>query len=73
MRLAEPSRRQRVITRLFWFVLTIPVAIVTAMNAHELGLWRLGTLLPAAITIVFLALASIVPARISCWFTGWIM
>lgn len=58
---------------MFWFVLTIPVAIVTAMNAHELGLWRLGTLLPAAITIVFLALASIVPARISCWFTGWIM
>lgn len=71
-RFGEPSRRQRVAARLFWLTVAIPSMVVTGLSANSQGLWHVATLIPAAMTVTFLALATIVPARISCWFTGWI-
>lgn len=68
----EPSRRQRIATRLLWFVVAIPAIAFAGLNAKGLGLWHAEVLVPTAIAIAFLALATIVPARISCWLTGWI-
>ena len=70
--LEEPSQQQRIATRLLWFVVAIPAATFAGLNANSLGLWHAAVLVPAAISIAFLALATIVPARISCWLTGWI-
>jgi len=70
--LEEPSQQQRIATRLLWFVVAIPAAAFAGLNANSQGLWHAAVLVPAAISIAFLALATIVPARISCWLTGWI-
>lgn len=70
--LEEPSQRQRIATRLFWLTVAIPAIAIAGLSASSQGLWHVATLAPAAIALVFVALATIVPARISCWFTGWI-
>lgn len=70
--LEEPSQRQRIATRLFWLTIATPTIAIAGMSASTQGLWHVATLVPAAIALAFIALATVVPSRISCWLTDWI-